>query len=170
MRYKKVLGITATVLGIVVAILGGCVYWQYRTARPPALDSMPIYSARVAVPITDAPEPQRTDTETQFRDLASTVQPGYRVADERFLATKGPFTWDAVRHHVGSRLGTAYTLDRNGSSSDDTIVYSIYKHPGWLRAQFNDDVILAVGLVKTTMKTATGDDVYLYGYFRLTHA
>lgn len=103
-----------------------------------------------------------------LHDFASTVQAGYRVADERFLATKGPLTWDAVRHHIGSRLGSAgYALAADDWSSDYMIVYSLYRHNGWLRSHFNDDIIMAAGLVKTAIRTTTGDEVYLYGYFRL---
>ncbi len=160
---------TVLVLAGLVAISGGYVYWQYRTARPPALGSMPIYSARVGVPVTDIPAPQLADAETQLRNLAASVQPGYRVADERFLATKGPFVWDAVRHHIGPQLGSAgYKLADDGLSANHTIAYSLYRHAGGLRARFNDDAILAAGLAKTTMRLVTGDDVYLYGYFRLT--
>jgi hypothetical protein len=160
---------TLIVLGSLVAIIAGYVYWQYRTARPPALDSIPIYSASAAVPVTAIPAPQLADAETQLRTVAANAQPGYRVADERFLATKGPFVWDAVRHHIGPRLGSAgYTLADDGSSADHTIWYSLYTHTGWLRPRFNNDAILAAGLLQTTIRTATGDPVYVYGYFRLT--
>jgi hypothetical protein len=128
---------------------------------------MPIYSVRVAVPITDVLEPQRTDTETKMRNLAATAQPGYRIAGERFLATKGPFTWDAVRHDVVSYLGTGYKLVRDRFSADHTMIYHGYQRLG-LRQRFDDDVIAVVGLLKTTVPTVTGDEVHLYGYFRLT--
>jgi hypothetical protein len=167
-RLRHVLQIAAATVGIIAASIGVNVYWQYRTARPPALDSIPIYSADVAVPLTDIPEPQRANAETQLRNFVATVQPGYRVADERLLATKGRFIWDAVRHDIGSRLlSTGYILDRNGGSIDYTMTYSAYRRHG-LRQRFNNDMIMAAGFVKTTLKTATGDDVYLYGYFRLT--
>jgi hypothetical protein len=162
------LRITATVLGIVVAIIGGYIFWQYRTARPPALDSIPIYSARLAVPITDIPEPQRTATEQELRNLASTAQPGYRVADERILATKGRFVWDALRHNVAPQLGSrGYALVADGWSSNYAITYHAYCH-NELRRRFNDDVIVVAGFLKTTVKTVGGDEVYVYGYFRLT--
>ncbi len=157
---------TVTVLGSLIAIIGGYVYWQYRTARPPALDSIPAYTS--SVPVTDISEPQRADAEVRLRDLAASAQPGYRVVGERFLATNAEFIWDALRHRVGPRLGSAgYGLDTNGWSSDHTVVYSQYRHGGWLRRQFNDDVFLVAGLVKTPIPTEAGKDVHLYGYFTL---
>jgi hypothetical protein len=166
MRHKKVLVLTATTLALVVAILGGYVYWQYRTAQPPALDSMPIYSARVAVPVTDIPEPQRTAAEVQLRNLASTARPSYRVADERFLATKSPFIWDAVRHSTSSYLESAsgYGVEDDSWTHEQEVLYLIYGHHG-LRRLFNDDVIVVAAAGKPI---ATGDEVHLYGYFRLT--
>jgi hypothetical protein len=167
MRQKKVLRITAIVLGIVVAIAGGYVFWQYRTSRPLTLESIPTYTS--AVPTTDIPEPQRSDAERQLRDLASTGQPGYRVVGERFLATNVEFVWDALRHQLEPYLGSAgYSLDRDGWSSDYMSYYSSYRHEGWLRRRFNDDAILVADLAKTTLRTSTGEDVHLYGYFRLT--
>lgn len=165
---RKMLWTTVIVVGSVVAIIGGYVYWQYRTSRPPELASIPAYTS--PVPITDVLEPQRADAERQLRDLASTAQPGYRVVGERFLATRVEFIWDALRHQVQPYLGSAgYSLDRDGWSSDYVSTYLSYRHEGWLRRRFNDDAILVAGRIKTTLRTANGDDVHLYGYFRLTH-
>lgn len=75
--------------GLVIALasvapsVGGDVYWQYRTARPPALDSIPAYLNAVAVPVTDIPEQQRAEAERELRQLASTARADYRMADER---------------------------------------------------------------------------------------
>jgi hypothetical protein len=103
-----------------------------------------------------------------LRHFVATVRPGYRVADERLLATKGRFIWDAVRHDIGSRLLPAgYMLDRNETSTDHTMTYSAYRRHG-LRQRFNNDVIVAAGFYRTTPNTVAGDEVYLYGYFRLT--
>jgi hypothetical protein len=167
-KLRQALQITAATVGIIAASIGVNVYWQYRTAPPPALDSMPTYTS--AVPVTDIPETERADAETKMRNLASTAQPGYRVAGERFLATSVVrFVWDALRHDVESCLGPrSYILDKDGWSADYTIVYHVYGHDGGLRRKFNADKILVAGLTKTPMRTVTGDNVYLYGYFRLT--
>ncbi len=157
---------TTMVVGSIVAIIGGYVYWQYRTSRPVELESIPAYTS--AVPTTDILEPQRADAERQLRDLASTAQPGYRVIGERFLATKVEFVWDALRHDVQPYLGSAgYSLDRAGWSSDYVNTYLSYRHDGWLRQRFNDDAVLVAGRIKTTLRTSAGDDVHLYGYFHL---
>jgi hypothetical protein len=167
-KLRHVLQITAATVGIIAASIGVNVYWQYRTARPPALDSIPIYSTDIAVPLTEIPEPQRANAETQLHNFVATVRPGYRVADERFLATKGPFTWDAVRHDIESQLrSTGYVLDKNGDSTDHTMTYSAYQHHG-LRQRFNNDMVVGAGFDRTTLKTVAADEVYLYGYFRLT--
>lgn len=159
------------VLGSLLAITGGYVYWQYRTSRHLTLDSMPVYSALVAVPVTDIPEPRRANAETQLRHVASTVQPGHRVADERFLATKGPFTWDAVRHITGYFLESTYgyAVDDDGWTHGQEVLYRVYGHHG-LRRLFNDDVIVVAAAGNPITRTATGDEIYLYGYFRLTHS
>jgi len=166
MRQKKVLKSTAIVLGIVVAIAGGYVYWQYRTSRPVDLGSIPAYTD--GVPVTDIVEPQRSDAERQLRDLASTAQPGYHLVAERFLSTNVQFTFDALRHDVERFLGPdGYYLDRDGWSSDHMSYYSSYRHHGWLRQRFNDDRIVVTDLAKTSLPTASGGSVHLYGYFRL---
>lgn len=169
MRRKSVLVSTIAAVGTIAVILGGYVYWQYRTATPAALGGIPIYSARQAVSLADIPETQRSDAEAKLRVFASTAEPGYRVDDERFLATKGPLTWDAVRHHIGSYLTShSYAPESDRLSSDNMIAYLLYEHDGMLRRKFNDDKILVAGLLKTTVRTATGDEAHLYAYFRLT--
>lgn len=158
---------TVILLASLVAIIGGYAYWQYRTARPPQLDKIPVYTS--AVPLTDIPEPQRTSVEGQLRDIAAAAQPGYRVVEERFLASNAEFIWDALRHRIGPYLGSAgYTLDNNGWSADYMITYSLYRHHGWLRQRFNDDRILVAGNVKKPLTTSTGEQVHVYGYFRLS--
>lgn len=157
------------VICIVVAALAGYVYWQYRTAAPPALGSIPIYAASLAVPLTDLPEPQRRDAEAQLRNIAAGAYPGYEVGDERFLATKEPFTWDALRHRVEGFLYPAgYVLDSDGTSSDNAIMYHVYGHAGGLRRKFNTDMIMVAALDRTPALTATADAIHIYGYFRLT--
>jgi hypothetical protein len=166
MRRKKVLRITALVLGIVVAIAGAYVYWQYRTSRAPALESIPAYT--FAVPVTDIPEPQRAGAEAQLRDVASTARPGYRVVAERFLATKAEFIWDSVRHNTGSymRSTSGYAVDDDGWTHGQEVLYLIYGHHG-LRRLFNNDVIVVAAVAKPITRTAAGEDVHLYGYFHL---
>jgi hypothetical protein len=165
MKLRHLLQITAATVAIIAASIGVNMYRQYRTAHPPALDSMPVYTS--AIPITDVLEPQRTDAETQMRNLAATAQPGYRIAEERFLGTSTRLVWDALRHHVESYLGTGYKLARERLSADYTIIYEGYRRLG-LRQRFDNDVIAVVGCDRTPLKTVTGDEVYLYGYFRLT--
>lgn len=166
MRRKKVLVLTATTLAIVVAIVGGYVFWQYRTSRPPALDSIPAYPS--AVPVTDIPGPQRDGAEAQLRELASTARPGYHVVAERFLATNAQFTWDAVRHSTGAYLKTTagYGADYDGWTQGQELLYLVYGHHG-LRRSFNDNVIVVAAVSKPITGTAAGDDVHLYGYFEL---
>jgi hypothetical protein len=160
---------TLIVLGVLVAIVAGYVYWQYRTSRPLDLGSMPSYPG--AVPVTDIVEPQRSDAERQLRDLASTAQPGYHLVAERFLSTNVQFTFDALRHDVERFLGPdGYYLDRDGWSSDHVSYYSSYRHAGWLRQRFNDDRIVVADLAKTTLPTSAGDAVHFYGYFRLANS
>lgn len=158
---------TVTVLGSLMAILAGYVYWQYRTATPPALDRIPVLSA-TSVPVTDILEPQRSDGEARLRKCASTAQPGYRVADERFLASKGEFIWDALRHTTRSYLKSTsgYGVEDDGWTHGQEVLYLVYRHDG-LRRLFNDDVIMVAALGNPIVRTATGDDIHLYAYFKL---
>lgn len=165
MKLRQALLITAATVGIIAASIGVNVYWQYRTARPPQLADIPAYSSEN--PMADIPEPQRTDAETKMRNLAATAQPGYRLAEERFLATSTRFIWDALRHDIESYLGAGYTLASSRYSTDHTMIYHVYRRHG-LRQRFDDDAILVAGLHKPIARTVTGDEVHLYGYFRLT--
>lgn len=159
------------VICIVVATLAGYVYWQYRTAAPLALGSIPIYAESLAVPTTDVPEPQRRDAETQLRNIAASAYPDYKVADERFLATKEPFTWDAVRHHIGYFLTSRdYVRDRDDLSSDNAVAYLVYGHDGWWQEKFNSDKIVVAGFMKPTLRTGAGEPAHFYGYFRLARS
>jgi hypothetical protein len=166
MRHKKVLVLIATTLVIVGAIVGGYVFWQYRTSRPPALDSIPAYPS--AVPVTDISEPQRDGAEAQLRDFASTARPGFHVVAERFLATNAQYTWDAVRHSMRTYLKktSGYGVDDDGWTQGQELLYLVYGHHG-LRRLFNDDVIVVAAIPKPITQTATGEDVHFYGYFRL---
>jgi hypothetical protein len=165
MRRRKLLVATVVILGSLLTIVGGYVYWQYRTAPPPPLDSIASYTP--AVPVTDILDPQRSYAEKQLRDLASSAKPGYRIVNERFIATNAEFVWDAVRHQIESALGPrGYHLDRDGWSADNSSTYLAYGHGG-LQRRFNDDVVVAAGLVKEPLRTASGSDVHVYGYFVL---
>lgn len=160
------LWIAAAVIAVVV-VVGGYVFWQYRTAQPPLLDSIPVYTS--AIPSTDIPEPRRTTIEAQLRDLAASAQPGYRVAGERFAATNADFVWDALRNNVRAYLDkSSYKIDDKGWSSNNDATYDLYRHDGSLRRWFNDDLIVIAGLVNHPLPTSTGEPVHLYGYFRLT--
>lgn len=168
MKEGNVRWIAVTTIACAVAIAGSYVFWQYATARPPALDSIP--TCYIQASVTDIPDPQRSDAEAKLRDMAASARPGYRITAERFLAAAeyDPFTWDLVRHCVGPFLRPGYALDHNGYSADNTATYCLYQHVGKLRRQFNDDLILVAGLVKKPLETSTGEHVHLYAYFSLS--
>lgn len=155
----------ATALAGLFAIIGGYVYWQYRSANPPALNGMPVYTA--GVPLTDLPDARRTEAEARLRNFASAVRAGYHVADERFLATSGPFIWDALRKDFRSHLESAgYGVIEGQTAVAQQITYSLYRHDAGLRRRFNDDMILAAAL-DPPLRTSTGEEITLYSYFRL---
>jgi hypothetical protein len=163
---RRRLWITTFVVASLAAVISGYVYWQYSTSHPPELASIPAYPS--AVPITDVPEPQRDAAERQLRDLAATAHAGYRIVGERFLATKVEFIWDSLRHQLTSYLGSSgYELDGGGWSPDFGTYYNSYRHDGWLRPHFNDDIIVDAGLRKSTLRTVAGEHVHVYGYFHL---
>jgi len=156
---------TATVLATLIAIMSGYVYWQYRTAGPLPLSDLPVYAP--VVPLTDIPEPQRDDAEARLRNFASAVQAGYQVADEQFLATRGPFIWDALRKDFRPYLeSSGYEVVDGQYAVAQKVVYSLYRHSSGLRRSFNNDMVLAAALYPPG--TSTGGEITLYGYFRLT--
>ncbi len=148
--------------------LGGAyVYTRYRLARPPAIGRIPAYVTRSQIPVADIAHPDTEKAGVDLRNLARTARPGCRVADERFLASKGEFIWDVLRHDVESYLESAgYAVERDGWSDAYKIVGTLYRRRG-LRRWFNDDAILIAGVDKPITQTAAGENVHLYGYFRL---
>jgi hypothetical protein len=159
-----------TALVSLLAIVGGYVYWQYRTAAPPALGEMPSYrmAGKSGLPLTDVPEAQRAEAEARLRNFASTIRSGYKVANERFLAAGEPFIWDAVCKDIGSHLApSGYVVIGGKTAVAQQITYVLYRHDGGLRRRFNDDMILAA-VLNPRVATSAGGEVTLYGYFRLT--
>lgn len=166
MKASKAMVISAAVvMGLVIA-LAGYVFWQYRSAAPPALGDIRAYAQSTDVPVTSVPD--HAGAEQQLRQFADGIQPGYRVAEERFLASGAPLVWDALRHFVGPCLAPyGYELTADGFSSDFAVEYSVYGHSGGLRSWFNDDLILVAGLNPAGVPGAAHPAAYLYGYFRL---
>lgn len=165
MKASKAMVISAAVVGVVIA-LAGYVFWQYRSAAPPALGDIRVYAQSTDIPVASVPD--HAGAERRLREFADGIQPGYRVADERFLASGVPVVWDALRHFIGPSLAPAgYALTADGFSADFTIEYSVYGHTGGLRRWFNDDRILVAGSGRTPVSGAAAPDAYLYGYFRL---
>ncbi|MGA5545261.1 hypothetical protein ACPCIR_25740 [Mycobacterium sp. NPDC051198] len=167
MTRKALFRSTVAVIGIVAAISGGYLYWQYRTAAPPRLEKLRTYSERYEVPLTDIPEPDRSARQAALTTHADSAQVGYRIAAQRFLATKGPLTWDAIRSSIGSELSpSGYTIVDDGISADSAISYTLYGHEG-LRQKFNNDMILISGFTDETNGIPMDDQVHMYAYFRL---
>ncbi len=164
MKASKAMVISAAVVMGVVIALAGYVFWQYRSAAPPALGDLRVYAQSSDIPVTSVPD--HAGAEKRLREFADGVQPGYRVADERFLASGVPVVWDALRHFVEPCLA-GYALTADGFSADFAIEYSVYGHTGGLRRWFNDDLILVAGPGRTPVSGAAAPDAYLYGYFRL---
>ncbi|UVO13615.1 hypothetical protein NM962_05795 [Mycobacterium sp. SVM_VP21] len=165
MKASKTMVISAAVAGVVL-VLAGYVFWQYRSAAPPALEDIRVYAQSADIPVASVPD--HAGAERRLREFADGIAPGYRVADERFLASGAPLVWDALRHFVGPCLApSGYALTGDGFSDDLAVEYSVYGHSGGLRRWFNDDLILVAGFNSTPMSGAADTDTYLYGYFRL---
>jgi len=164
MKANRLMVMSAVVMGVVIA-LAGYVFWQYRSAAPPALGDIRVYAQSADVPVASVPG--HAAAEQRLREFADGVQPGYQVADERFLASGVPLVWDAVRHFIGPCLEPAgYTLTTDGFSPDLAVEYSLYGHSGALRRWFNDDLILVAGSGRAQHPVESQPTVY--GYFRLT--
>ena len=166
MKASKAMVISAAVVMGAVTVLAGYAFWQYRSAAPPALGDIRVYAQSTDIPVTSVPD--HSGAEKQLREFADGIAPGYRVADERFLASGVPLVWDALRHFVGPDLApSGYALTADGFATDFAIEYSVYGHHGGLRRWFNDDLILVAGFNRTPGSDAADTDAYLYGYFRL---
>lgn len=132
---RNMLWTTVAALASLLVVTGGYVYWQYRTATPPALRDMPVYAR--GIPLTDIPEPRWADAEARLHTFASAVRAGYHVADERFLAAGEPFIWDAVCKDVGSHLeSSGYSVIDGKTAVAQRITYILYRHDGGLRRRF----------------------------------
>ena len=161
MRQKTVVWVLIGAAAV-VALLGAYAYRQYRGATPPALDTLPIYSRAAQVPLSEVAEPGLADAERTLRAFAA------GALDQRFLATDGPLTWDAVRHNIGSFLGEhGYRLDDDTTSPDGTVESLRYRHGNPVRRRFNDDVIMVVALTNPVGRTSSGRDIRVYAYFLL---
>ncbi|CAJ1497544.1 hypothetical protein [[Mycobacterium] holstebronense] len=166
MKASKAMVISAAVVVGIVIVLAGYVFWQYRSAAPPALGDSRVYAQSADIPVTSVPD--HAGAEKQLREFADGIAPGYRVADERFLASGVPLVWDALRHFVGPDLSrSGYALTADGFATDFAIEYSVYGHSGGIRRWFNDDLILIAGFNRPAVPAAADPDAYLYGYFRL---
>lgn len=166
MKASKAMVISAAVVMGVVIALAGYVFWQYRSAAPPALGDIRVYAQSADVPVTSVPD--HAGAEKRLREFADGIAPGYRVADERFLASGLPVVWDALRHFVGPCLApSGYALTADGFSADFAVEYSVYGHSGGVRRWFNDDLILVAGFNRTPVSGGADPDAHLYGYFRL---
>jgi len=164
MKASKAMVISAAVIGVVIA-LAGYVFWQYRSAAPPALGDIRVYAQSADIPVASVPD--HAGAEKRLREFADGIAPGYRVADERFLASGVPLVWDALRHFVGPSLASSgYALTGDGFSADFAVEYSLYGHSGGLRRWFNDDLILVAGSGRAQHPVESQPTVY--GYFRLT--
>lgn len=164
MKANRAMVISAAVLVGVVIVLAGYGFWQYRSAAPPALGDIRVYAQSTDIPVTSVPD--HAGAEKRLREFADGIQPGYRVADERFLASGAPLVWDALRHFVGPCLApSGYRLTADGFSSDFAIEYSVYGRGSGLRSWFNNDLILVAGFNR-----GPDPDAQLYGYFRLTRS
>ncbi|MGV0624329.1 hypothetical protein [Mycolicibacter minnesotensis] len=169
MKAGKLMAITALAVVVVVTAIAGYVFWQYRTSEPPALGEIRVYAQSADVPVTAVPG--HDGVQQRLRQFADGLRPGYRIADERFLAAGVPLVWDAVRHFVGPCLRPAgYVLTADGFSPDSTIEYSLYGRGGGLRRWFNDDLILVAGQGqgRAPVSEAAAPQAELYAYFRLT--
>lgn len=178
-RSTKKVRIAFTVVAFVVIVAGGIT--MYRIAQRPLapLADIPAYPYEkyqmrgVSLPIDSVDSAVRTRAEQALTQFASTVESGYVVTDNRFLAGKGGFTWDAVRSEAGGYLQRAgYSADRAGQTPEREIdfAYILWRRDSKFWRPNSSDRILAVALQEPVTPGPIDEQVHIYGYFRLTPA
>jgi hypothetical protein len=176
-RSTKKMWTVFTVVAFVVIVAGGIT--MYRIAQRPVmpLADIPAYPYEkyqmrgASLPIDSVDSAVRTRAEQALTQFASTVDSGYVVADNRFLAGKGGFAWDAIRSEAGGYLQRAgYSVDRAGQTPEREIdfAYILWRRDSKFWRPNTNDRILAVALQQSVTPGPIDEQVHIYGYFRLT--
>ncbi|MFL0241671.1 hypothetical protein [Mycobacterium sp. SMC-17] len=178
-RSTKTMWIVLTVVAFIAIVAGGTTMYRIWQRPPIPLADIPAYPYEkfqmrgASLPIDSVDPAVRTRAEQALTQFASTVESGYVVAGNRFLAGRGGFTWDAVRSEAGGYLQRAgYSADRAGQTPEREIdfAYILWRRDSKFWRPTSSDRILAVALQEPVTPGSIDEQVHIYGYFRLTPA
>ena len=170
-KERKTVPYLAVIAVLAVVAAGVGVYLQYYKPsqrdilsgpQPPVAENM--QPTLPTTPLSELPEPDQSRFADALRDAVATVKPDYHVDVERLYTYTGG--WDAVRKLTGQYLGNEFDYEMyadtqtqvDGESVDDVL----WRPAGWLRRQFDDRVVAAVGI---RAEVEPGVWATLLGYF-----
>lgn len=115
-------------------------------STPPMRAQMRAMGMMPVTPLDQLPESDRTRYESMLRDAAETIEPDYRIEEERMYVWPGG--WDAVRKLSGEYLGSDFGFRQRARAEaevDGEGVDFVTWGPGtWLRRLFDDRIVVAV--------------------------
>lgn len=164
------------VLAVILLLVAGYIYAQYRFAqKPSSLAAIPAYPlVGSSYPIADLTPAERTPAEQTLQHLASAVVAGYHVEDQRFLAAKTAehnFIGDALRSEVFGYLNRGSSYEVAGTRNDmpqNNLFYIAWRHSNPLQRLFNNQIIMAAAVLTPIRSAPVNAQIHVYGYFKLT--
>ena len=118
-----------------------------------------------ATPLDQLTQPDHKRFEAALLDAVRTIEPDYRIVEDRMYVKYHGYEWARVRKLSGeyfrSEFGFREEADAQAQVGDETVDYLIWRG-GWLRRQFDDRLVLAVAL-DSLLRPDTGTMVF--GYF-----
>jgi hypothetical protein len=118
-----------------------------------------------ATPLDQLTQPDQERFEAALLDAVRTIEPDYRIVEDRMYVKYHGYEWARVRKLSGEYLHREFGLreaaDAETQVGDETVDYLIWRG-GWLRRQIDDRLVLAVAL-DSLLKPDTGTMVF--GYF-----
>jgi hypothetical protein len=169
---RKVL--IAVVVVLLVAAIGVGGYLQiYRPSQrdiltgsaPPMRAQMRAMGMLPVTPLSQLPKPDQERFAAALLDAVHTIEPDYRIVEDRMYVKYHGYGWAAVRklsgEYLRSEFGFREQADAKAQVDGETVDYLVWRG-GWLRRQFDDRLVVAVAL-HSLLRPDTATMVF--GYF-----
>ena len=167
---KKLVITVVAVLLVVVLGIGGYLQLYKPSQRDILSDTRkPLPASQQEMlpvtPVSQLPEPYRTRFSDALHDAVHAIKPDHHVIQEQMYVKYFGYSWALVRKLSGEYLhrdfGYSETADATAQVDGEGVDY-IFWQGGWLRRQFDDRIVMAVGLA-TMLLPDTG--TMIFGYF-----
>ena len=143
--------VIAIVLLLVVAVGVGGFLQLYRPSQQPILTGpTPVPENKQymmpVTPLDQLPKPDQTRFADALRDAVHTIEPAYRIEEERMYLWPGG--WDAIRNLSGEYLGDEFGFRQQARVETQVdgkdVDYVTWGSRNWLRRLFDDRIVVAV--------------------------